>query len=246
MCSTRSPRRSSSACSQAASPLGCPLLRPRLASIATTMSGWYSRVTSSVPVIVPPRMARETTHYLPPHALWRRAPNQPRRGAEEILPPDSCERSTQFVRQAKAVSAPDHVTDLLGVTATDRIEIWHLPGTRYPKRTTMRGMAMGKRRRARQPSMWITTTELTTSASHPFYARLNQLLREHGFDDFAEAQCTPFYAERRSVADRAHSITHSPLAAPTRQTCPRELLSLRAARACRGRRWGRAATVLAP
>ena len=59
----------------------------------------------------------------------------------------------------------------------------------------MRGMAMGKRRRARQPSMWITTTELTMSASHPFYARLNQLLREHGFDDFAEAQCTPFYAE---------------------------------------------------
>ena len=66
---------------------------------------------------------------------------------------------------------------------------------RSPQRTTMRGMAMGKRRRARQPSMWITTTELTMSASHPFYARLNQLLREHGFDDFAEAQCAPFYAE---------------------------------------------------
>jgi transposase len=59
----------------------------------------------------------------------------------------------------------------------------------------MRGMAMGKRRRARQPTMWITTTELTTAASHPFYARLNQLLREQGFDDFAEAQCRPFYAE---------------------------------------------------
>ena len=54
---------------------------------------------------------------------------------------------------------------------------------------------MGKRRSARQPSMWITTTELTTSASHPFYARLNQLLLEHGFDDFAEARCAPFYAE---------------------------------------------------
>jgi transposase len=29
----------------------------------------------------------------------------------------------------------------------------------------------------------------------PFYRRLNQLLREHGFDDFAEAQCASFYAQ---------------------------------------------------
>src|SRR5438093_5733894 len=33
------------------------------------------------------------------------------------------------------------------------------------------------------------------AASHPFYRRLNQLLREHGFDDFAEAQCADFYTE---------------------------------------------------
>jgi hypothetical protein len=50
-------------------------------------------------------------------------------------------------------------------------------------------MSMGKRTRARQPAMWVTTTDLPTAASHPFYRRLNQLLREHGFDDFAEAQC---------------------------------------------------------
>src|SRR6266540_6360662 len=56
-------------------------------------------------------------------------------------------------------------------------------------------MSMGKRRRARQPTMWVTTTDLPTSASHPFYRRLNQLLREHGFDDFAETQCASFYAE---------------------------------------------------
>jgi len=42
--------------------------------------------------------------------------------------------------------------------------------------------------------MWVPTTALPTSASHPFYARLNQLLRDHGFDDFAEAQCAAFYA----------------------------------------------------
>ena len=44
--------------------------------------------------------------------------------------------------------------------------------------------------------MWITTTDLPTAASHPFYCHLNRLLREHGFDDFAEAQCITFYAEK--------------------------------------------------
>ena len=52
---------------------------------------------------------------------------------------------------------------------------------------------MGTRQRERQPSMWITTTDLPTAASHPFYTRLNQLLREYGFDDFVEAQCPKFY-----------------------------------------------------
>src|SRR5947209_10785269 len=56
-------------------------------------------------------------------------------------------------------------------------------------------MAMGKRKRDRQPAMWVATTDLPTAASHPFYARLNQLLREHGFDDFAEAQGAAFYAD---------------------------------------------------
>ena len=54
---------------------------------------------------------------------------------------------------------------------------------------------MGKRRRDRQPTMWVPTTEWPTAASHPFYARLNQVLREHRFDDFAETQCASFYAE---------------------------------------------------
>lgn len=54
---------------------------------------------------------------------------------------------------------------------------------------------MGKRKRARQPTMWVATADLPTSAGHPFYARLNQLLAEQGFDDFVEAQCAPFYAK---------------------------------------------------
>lgn len=60
--------------------------------------------------------------------------------------------------------------------------------------TTLPAMAMGKRPRDRQPTMWVPTTELPTSASHPFYARLNELLRDRGFDDFAEGRCATFYA----------------------------------------------------
>lgn len=54
---------------------------------------------------------------------------------------------------------------------------------------------MGERQRDRQPPMWVEVTDLPTAASHPFYRRLNDLLREHGFDDFVEAQCASFYAE---------------------------------------------------
>jgi len=56
-------------------------------------------------------------------------------------------------------------------------------------------MSMGKRTRDRQSAMWVPITELPTSSGHPFYRRLNRLRREHGFDDFAEAQCAGFYAE---------------------------------------------------
>jgi len=55
-------------------------------------------------------------------------------------------------------------------------------------------MAMGKRKRDRQPAMWVSMTELPTAASHPFYRRLNQLLRKHESDGFVEAQCATFYA----------------------------------------------------
>jgi transposase len=56
-------------------------------------------------------------------------------------------------------------------------------------------MALGKRKRDRQTSMWVATTDFPTAATHPFYTRLNQLLREHGFDGYAEAQCATFYAD---------------------------------------------------
>ena len=54
-------------------------------------------------------------------------------------------------------------------------------------------MAMGTRRE-RQEELWIPTCTLARPSSHPFYQRLNQLLAEHDFDRFVEAQCRRFYA----------------------------------------------------
>ena len=47
-------------------------------------------------------------------------------------------------------------------------------------------MAMGKRQRATQDSLFIPTASLARSASHTFYERLNGVLTKAGFDDFAE------------------------------------------------------------
>ena len=54
-------------------------------------------------------------------------------------------------------------------------------------------MAMGKRTNEQAP-MWVSTTDLPVSPGHPFYARLNAILDEAGFDRFAEEQCRAFYA----------------------------------------------------
>jgi hypothetical protein len=56
-------------------------------------------------------------------------------------------------------------------------------------------MAMGRRKdRARTAGLWISTNELPRTSGHPFYHRLNQILDQHEFDDFVEAQCATFYA----------------------------------------------------
>jgi transposase len=55
-------------------------------------------------------------------------------------------------------------------------------------------MAMGKRRKRRQETMWVATSELPRSPGHPFYERLNLILESHGFDRFVEGQCRGFYA----------------------------------------------------
>ena len=55
---------------------------------------------------------------------------------------------------------------------------------------------MGKKgTRDRQASMWVATADLPKSAGHPFYAQLNRVLVDAGFDTFVEAQCAQFYAD---------------------------------------------------
>jgi transposase len=57
-------------------------------------------------------------------------------------------------------------------------------------------MSLGRRkRRGKQESIWIEAASVPTSAGHPFYERLNELLESRGFDQFAEETCRRFYAD---------------------------------------------------
>src|SRR5260370_28576760 len=55
---------------------------------------------------------------------------------------------------------------------------------------------MGTRRgRQRQEELWIGHDEVAKGPGHPFYKKVNELLEEAKFDDFAEKECAKFYAE---------------------------------------------------
>jgi hypothetical protein len=41
----------------------------------------------------------------------------------------------------------------------------------------------------------VATQDLSRSAAHPFYTRLNQILDKHDFDGYVEGLCQRFYAE---------------------------------------------------
>ena len=47
-------------------------------------------------------------------------------------------------------------------------------------------MALGKRRRERQLEAFAAASDLPKSPGHPFYAALNWLLAENGFDALVE------------------------------------------------------------
>ena len=50
--------------------------------------------------------------------------------------------------------------------------------------------------RDNQQDMWIAHTEVASSPGHPFYERLNELLKGERFDAFVEGLCAKFYAQR--------------------------------------------------
>lgn len=58
-------------------------------------------------------------------------------------------------------------------------------------------MSMKRRSRGRQESLWIPHDAVTSSPGHPFYERLEGILRDEGFDSFAESRCSRYYAEKQ-------------------------------------------------
>ena len=56
-------------------------------------------------------------------------------------------------------------------------------------------MALGKKK-AKQTSIWIETTQLQAHTQHPFYSRVNEILEKAQFDRYAERICRKYYAER--------------------------------------------------
>ena len=57
-------------------------------------------------------------------------------------------------------------------------------------------MAIGKRKQARQETLWIPTGQIAAPQAHPFYQRLNEILTQKEFDKFVEKLCAKFYAPK--------------------------------------------------
>jgi transposase len=54
-------------------------------------------------------------------------------------------------------------------------------------------MALGKRR-PKQTSFWVETSQLQARGRHPFYSRLNEILDRAKFDAYVERICGKYYA----------------------------------------------------
>lgn len=54
-------------------------------------------------------------------------------------------------------------------------------------------MALG-RRKQKQTSFWVETSQLQARGRHPFYSRLNEILERAKFDSYAERICRKYYA----------------------------------------------------
>lgn len=58
-------------------------------------------------------------------------------------------------------------------------------------------MAMGRvEGQDKQQDLWIAHTELASAPGHPFYEKLNELLKDGRFDAIVEGVCAKFYAHK--------------------------------------------------
>lgn len=55
-------------------------------------------------------------------------------------------------------------------------------------------MAIGRRKADHQTPLWVATQNIAGGPGSPFYAKLNVILAEAGFDRYVESICEPFYA----------------------------------------------------
>lgn len=62
------------------------------------------------------------------------------------------------------------------------------------RRYVFKRMALGTRKE-KQTELFIATAAIVRTPGHPFYAKLNAVLAEHGFDPFVEELCGPYYAQ---------------------------------------------------
>ena len=56
-------------------------------------------------------------------------------------------------------------------------------------------MSMKRQPESRQASLWIAHDEIAATPGHPFYEKLERILRDEGFDAFVEDLCAPFYSK---------------------------------------------------
>ena len=58
-------------------------------------------------------------------------------------------------------------------------------------------MSMGRRDEPQQDRMWLETSAIQKGPGHPFYRRLEELLRKYECDRIIEEMCREFYAENK-------------------------------------------------
>jgi transposase len=58
-------------------------------------------------------------------------------------------------------------------------------------------MSMGRQDRERQSEMWLASHRVARSPGHPFYTRLNEVMKTASFDRQVEKLCAPFYTKKQ-------------------------------------------------